>query len=240
MTKDDIIEEVKLSLTGNVLELEVEDKTFDLIIKKALRELQRYWDETTIINIPFASCIDYSDTPLADCQEIVRIYRTVGIGNSEDAYNSVTMDPLYAQQWLIFSNAGTMYNLSDYILNYGAWSTLTQIRNTISTDMAFRVDKQKHRLYINNNMSNPGTVAVEYIPKLQYVEDIKSEYWQDILVRLTTAITKQILGRIRTKFKNSNSLWQIDGDTILAEGNSEYSELITKLTENSNLQMWID
>lgn len=240
MTKDDIIEEVKLSLTGNVLELEVEDKTFDLIIKKALRELQRYWDETTIINIPFASCIDYSDTPLADCQEIVRIYRTVGIGNSDDAYNSVTMDPLYAQQWLIFSNAGTMYNLSDYILNYGAWSTLTQIRNTISTDMAFRVDKQKHRLYINNNMSNPGTIAVEYIPKLQYVEDIKSEYWQDILVRLTTAITKQILGRIRTKFKNSNSLWQIDGDTILAEGNSEYSELITKLTENSNLQMWID
>lgn len=240
MTKDDIIEEVKLSLTGNVLELEVEDKTFDLIIKKALRELQRYWDETTIINIPFASCIDYSDTPLADCQEIVRIYRTVGIGNSDDAYNSVTMDPLYAQQWLIFSNAGTMYNLSDYVLNYGAWSTLTQIRNTISTDMAFRVDKQKHRLYINNNMSNPGTIAVEYIPKLQYVEDIKSEYWQDILVRLTTAITKQILGRIRTKFKNSNSLWQIDGDTILAEGNSEYSELITKLTENSNLQMWID
>lgn len=240
MTKDDIIEEVKLSLTGNVLELEVEDKTFDLIIKKALRELQRYWDETTIINIPFASCIDYSDTPLADCQEIVRIYRTVGIGNSDDAYNSVTMDPLYAQQWMVFSNAGTMYNLSDYILNYGAWSTLTQIRNTISTDMAFRVDKQKHRLYINNNISNPGTIAVEYIPKLQYVEDIKSEYWQDILVRLTTAITKQILGRIRTKFKNSNSLWQIDGDTILAEGNSEYSELITKLTENSNLQMWID
>ena len=240
MTKDDIIEEVKLSLTGNVLELEVEDKTFDLIIKKALRELQRYWDETTIINIPFASCIDYSDTPLADCQEIVRIYRTVGIGNSEDAYNSVTMDPLYAQQWLIFSNAGTMYNLSDYVLNYGAWSTLTQIRNTISTDMAFRVDKQKHRLYINNNMSNPGTIAVEYIPKLQYVEDIKSEYWQDILVRLTTALTKQILGRIRTKFKNSNSLWQIDGDTILAEGNSEYNELITKLTQNANLQMWID
>lgn len=240
MTKDDIIEEVKLSLTGNVLELEVEDKTFDLIIKKALRELQRYWDETTIINIPFASCIDYSDTPLADCQEIVRIYRTVGIGNSDDAYNSVTLDPLYTQQWMVFSNAGTMYNLSDYVLNYGAWSTLTQIRNTISTDMAFRVDKQKHRLYINNNMSNPGTVAVEYIPKLQYVEDIKSEYWQDILVRLTTALTKQILGRIRTRFTQNSNLWAQDGDKLLQEGTTEYSELITKLTENSNLQMWID
>lgn len=42
MTLQDVIEEVKLELTGAVLELEIEDDTIALATKKALRELQRY------------------------------------------------------------------------------------------------------------------------------------------------------------------------------------------------------
>ena len=38
----DVIDEIKLELTGGVLELEIEDATIELVIKKALRELQRY------------------------------------------------------------------------------------------------------------------------------------------------------------------------------------------------------
>ena len=240
MTKEDVIEEIKLTLTGGVLELEIEDKTLDLIVQRTLRELQRYWDESTIINIPFASCIDYSNTPLENCKEIVKVYRTVGIGNSEDAGNSVTMDPLFTQQWMVFSNAGTMYNLTDYVMNYAAWTTLTQIRNTMSTDMAFRVDKQAHRLYINNNISNPSMVAVEYIPNLTDVEQIKSEYWQDILIRLATAYTKQILGRIRSRFVQSGALWTQDGDKMLQEGTDEINTIRETLRVNSNLNCIID
>lgn len=41
MTIQDVISEVKLELTGDVLELEIEDETIALVVKKALRELQR-------------------------------------------------------------------------------------------------------------------------------------------------------------------------------------------------------
>ena len=116
MTKEDVRQEVALELTGQVLEMELDDSTLDLTINKALRELQRYWDETTLVTIPYASCINYAGTPLEESSSIVRVYRTVGVGNSEDAGNSVTMDPMYAQQWMVFSNAGTMYNLQDYIV----------------------------------------------------------------------------------------------------------------------------
>lgn len=176
MTKHDIVEEIKLELTGRITELELDDSTIDLTINKGLRELQRYWDETTIVNVPYASCIDYSGTPLEDSSSIVKVYRTVGVGNSADAGNSLTMDPMYAQQWMVFSNAGTMYNLQDYVMNYAAWNTLGQVRNTMSTDMAFREDKHNNKLYINNNVSSPGLVSIEYVPKLSKVEDIKSDY----------------------------------------------------------------
>lgn len=85
-------------------------------------------------------------------------------------------DPLYMQQFMIFSNGGTMYNLQDYIMNYASWITLSKIKNTISTDLAFKEDRHNNKLYINNYMSSPGYITIEYIPKLKSVEDIKSDY----------------------------------------------------------------
>ena len=240
MTKNDIVEEIRLELTGQVLEMELDDSTLDLTINKALRELQRYWDETTLVTIPYASCINYAGTPLEESSSIVRIYRTVGVGNSEDAGNSVTMDPMYAQQWMVFSNAGTMYNLQDYVMNYAAWNTLSQVRNTISTDLAFREDKHACKLYINNNISSPGNITVEYIPKLRSVEDIKSDYWKDVLVRMSLDFTKIQIGRIRTKFTQSNALWTLDGDKLLEEGNTDLKELREILRANSNMVYPID
>ena len=240
MTKNDIVEEIRLELTGQVLEMELDDSTLDLTISKALRELQRYWDETTLVTIPYASCINYAGTPLEESSSIVRIYRTVGVGNSEDASNSVTMDPMYAQQWMVFSNAGTMYNLQDYVMNYAAWNTLSQVRNTISTDLAFREDKHACKLYINNNISSPGNITVEYIPKLRSVEDIKSDYWKDVLVRMSLDLVKIQIGRIRTKFTQSNALWTLDGDKLLEEGNTDLKELREILRANSNMVYPID
>ena len=240
MTKNDVVEEITLELTGKVLEMELDDSTLDLTINKALRELQRYWDETTLVTIPYASCINYAGTPLEESSSIVRIYRTVGVGNSEDAGNSVTMDPMYAQQWMVFSNAGTMYNLQDYVMNYAAWNTLSQVRNTISTDLAFREDKHACKLYINNNISSPGNITVEYIPKLRSVEDIKSDYWKDVLVRMSLDLVKIQIGRIRTKFTQSNALWTLDGDKLLEEGNTDLKELREILRANSNMVYPID
>lgn len=240
MTKNDVVEELKLELTGQVLEMELDDSTLDLTINKALRELQRYWDETTLVTIPYASCINYAGTPLEESSSIVRVYRTVGVGNSEDAGNSVTIDPMYAQQWMVFSNAGTMYNLQDYVMNYAAWNTLSQVRNTISTDLAFREDKHACKLYINNNISSPGNITVEYIPKLRSVEDIKSDYWKDVLVRMSLDLVKIQIGRIRTKFTQSNALWTLDGDKLLEEGNTDLKELREILRANSNMVYPID
>ena len=49
-------------------------------------------------------------------------------------------------------------------------------------------------------------VTIEYVPKLRSPEDIKSDYWIDVLIKLSIALTKQVLGRIRTRFSQSNAL----------------------------------
>ena len=49
-----------------------------------------------------------------------------------------------------------------------------------------------------------------------------------------------IVGRIRTRFKQSGALWEQDGDTLLEEGKTEYENLRTKLEVNDALCAPID
>ena len=240
MKLEDVLSEIKLELTGYVLDMEITDETLVSVIKKALRELERFWDETTMITVPFASCIDLDGEFFKEkVSSIVKIYRTEGVGDASSSI-SVTNDPIQMAQFAIFSNGGTMYNLQDYVMNYASWMTMYQIKNTMSTDMSFREDRHNKKLYINKANGAPNFITIEYIPKLQEVDDIKSDYWIDILIKYCVALTKIVLGRIRTRFTQSNALWTQDGDKILEEGNTELKELRELLRLNSNMTYLID
>lgn len=241
MKLQELIDEIKLELTGGgILKLEIDDQAIVQIIQKALRELERYIDETTLITIPWAPCIDLTGEFFEEhVSSIVKVYRNEAIGDA-NAGSIYTMDPMFAQQWMLFSNGGTMYNLNDYILNYASWLTLDKIKNTLSTDMAFKEDRHNKKLYINRYMSAPSYITIEYVPKIKSIEDISSDYWIDILVKLSTALAKVVVGRIRTRFTQSNALWAQDGDKMLEEGTTELKELREILRNNSNLVFGID
>jgi hypothetical protein len=219
--------------------MEITDETLVSVVKKALRELERFWDETTLLTVPYSSCIDLSGEFFEEqVSSIVKVYRTEGTGESSEGL-SVLTDPVQMAQFAIFSNGSTMYNLNDYVMNYASWMTLNKIRNTMSTDLSFKEDRHNKKLYINN-YNAPKAITIEYIPKLRSVEDIKSDYWVDIMIKYCVALTKIVLGRIRTRFSQSNALWTQDGDKILEEGNTELKELREILRVNSNMNFLID
>ena len=238
MKLEDVLDEIKLELTGRLLDMEIDDETLVSVVKKALRELTRYWDESRLITIPFASCIDLEGKFFDEqVSSIVKVYRTEGMGDSGNL--SVINDPVQMAQFAIFSNGGTMYNLNDYVMNYASWMTMYQIKNTMSTDLSFKEDRHNKKLYINN-YNTPSMITIEYIPKLNSIEDIQSDYWIDILVKYCVALTKIVLGRIRTRFSQTNALWTQDGEKILEEGNTELKELREILRVNSNMVYIID
>ncbi len=62
----------------------------------------------------------------------------------------------------------------------------------------------------------------------------------DILLRLALAYTKITLGRIRTRYTQSNALWNQDGETMLTEGNTELTALRERLQVQTNLSYPLD
>ena len=54
-----------------------------------------------------------------------------------------------------------------------SYNTSRQIMNTISTDLNFKEDKIGRKLYVNYTTGdNPGTITIEYIPKLETVDQV--------------------------------------------------------------------
>ena len=238
MTEQEYIENIKLELTGGILALEIPDETLSKILKRTLQEVQRFIDSTEFITVPYASCIDISNSKISS---VSRVFRVQGYtGDTELGMTTTVMDPMYVQTWMAFTNGGTMYNFNDYVLNYAAYNTLLQMRNTTSTDMAFKQDHQAGKLYINAAFDKPVAVTIEYVPVFSSVEEVKSDYWIDIIQRLAIAQTKVILGRIRTKYKSSSTLWTLDGETLLAEGQEELKDIREKLGVNSQIIYPID
>lgn len=238
MELQEYIDAIKLELTGGILTIELPDETIGQVVKKTLREVQRFIDETQIITVPFASCIDLSESSVSS---VSRIFRTEGLnGNTSESSTSSMVDPMYAQTWMAFTNGGTMYNLNDYLLNYMSYNTLLQLRNTASTDLSFKQDRHNNKLYINCDTNRPEKITIEFVPKFQDVNEVKSDYWIDIIQRLSIAQTKLILGRIRSRYTQSNALWAQDGDTMLSEATNEIKDIRDRLNENSQMIYPID
>lgn len=238
MLMSEYVDEIKLEITGGITHLEIPDETIEKTVNKCFREVKRYIDIHKFVTVPYAPCIDLTGFK---AQSIAKVYRTEGYtGDSNQGIAGGVADPMYAQQWMVFANGGNMFNLNDYILNYLSYNTLLQMRNTSSTDMAFRVDTDTKQLYVNAGYDKPVSITIEFVPEYDTVEDIKDEYWIDILQRMSLSMTKIILGRIRSKYTQSNALWGLDGDKLLEEGTTELSELRETLRVNNSMILPID
>lgn len=244
MNMDGYISEIKLKLTGSVLNLELDDTTLASLVNSALRETQRYIDITALKTIPYKNCIDLSEYKDLKINVVTKIYRSEGYaGNTNEGYSATDgyyIDPMYASQWQLLSGTGNMYNFNDYVYNYSAWNTLLQIRNTTSTDLAYKYDRMSNKLYVNTSSNVPKYITIEYVPRFDNVEQIVSDFWIDVIIRMSVALAKVTLGRIRTKYTQSNALWQNDGAIILAEGTQELSELRQALNASTQLVYPID
>ena len=235
------VDEIKTQLTGGLIELEIDDDHIKKIVNTALREVQRYIDTTKIITVPFSPCIDIAkleEEKNIKVSSVSRVFReqTYSSANSSASFS----DPLYLSQiQMLAGNGGNIGLLNNYVGNYAAYNSLLQIKNTTSTDLMFKEDKADKKLYINV-IDLPASITIEYVPRFDVVEDVTSDYWIDIIMRLSVALTKIGLGRIRSRFKQTNALWEQDGDQLLNEGNEELTALRETLRVASQLTYPLD
>lgn len=122
MDMNSLRDELRLRLTGGVIELELPDTSLDGCITSALRQIQRYYDSTSLATIPYSGCIDLKGTPVSS---VSRVFRTEGYTNGDgNLETSNSYDPMYLASWQMMSGSGQgMSTLNNWVSSYGAYNT---------------------------------------------------------------------------------------------------------------------
>lgn len=223
------VESIKDYFGCPVLELEVDDKQLVRIIDKALNELRNYVTDTRTITIPYVETgMNVAKYHMFAVQYVMRGQSQMALGDLNDVM-------------MFYSGASAVSSLANIdMTSYANALIFNSNKQAISTDLDFYFDKEQQKLYVSCNTLKPSSVTVEYIPEIMKVEDLLEPYWQSLLLRLATAMTKQIVGRIRSKYKLNSAQYELDGDTLLSEATSELAEIRQSLDANNDVLFVVD
>lgn len=220
------VDEVLLRLGGGVVKVELEDnQVIERVLSAAFREVQRYINITKFATVNYSRCIDLSAYPVYAVTQVMR-------GRASNVQAEMT-DALYLA---LSSMPYGMGGMSDY----RSYLRTQQIKNTLTSDLDFIWDQTTKRLYVDVTYPIPSQLTLAYIPVFTNPEDISDPFWEDVLCRLTLAIAKETLGRIRGKYVQNNVLISLDADQLLTEGREELATIRAQLQENSDLTLPIN
>ena len=128
-------------------------------------------------------------------------------------------------------NITGIYNLEDYTNAL----IIKRNLNTLATDMDFYWDKPNRKLYVYANPNIPTAVTINFKPEYYSVADIRESFWETQLRKLALGMCKIVIGRIRSKYTSSSAKFQLDGPTLLSEGNTEVQQVRDFLQNNKDI-----
>lgn len=224
LTVDDYCDYIKTVLGGSIVTIEVEDD-LPKIVGYAFKELQNYIMDPQTVTLNWQTVMDLSSLSVANVISIERGKNLVGPGGLQGI--------MFVYSRLATGGTPSLTDIARYTI-------ANQNKNAISTDGDFYYDKVNQKLYTYFFAPYPDTVTLTYTPMMEDVTQIYEPYWQNLLKRLSLAMTKEILGRVRGKYDLQSSTYKLDGNTLLAEAQTELTEIRAFLNENSDLLLPLD
>lgn len=212
MNSNDIVNIVKGSLGFPAVQIEVEDALIESYLSMSVAKISELSDFSKHITVPALPCQNF------DLGTVIQVYNN----DSSSIYEGSTdSDYLFDEtKTVVYTNGNYTRSRKDVILS--------QVSKNLNSNLVNRAFKQiDNQLYIYNMK---GNVTIEYLPKETTFDDLDNNL-KDWCFRYTLALTKEAVGRIRSKYKSTSSPFELDGDTLLNEGTQEKQQLIDELSE---------
>lgn len=214
-----IVMYIENQLGGQVLDLELKPEDIKQIVDQAFDEIKHYMTDTYTVTVPYANCIDLSKYNIDNVESVLR------------GQDSILTGVPFQLPAMDLMNITGMYNLE----SYANAMLIKRNMNILATDMEFMWDKPNQKLYVYANPNFPAYVTINFKPEYYSVEDIREDYWETQLRKLALGMCKVILGRIRSKYTSNSAKFQLDGPTLLAEGNAEVQQVRQFLDDNKDI-----
>lgn len=228
MTREEYIEDIKITLGAPVVKIHVE-ANIGLYVDKAFREVSRFITETRFKTVNYSNGpIDTKDLGINTVVQLFRTHNPSRVPDLSDIYSLTTINTANV--------SSTNLILSDYVYR----TQLNQLKSEMTTDLDFTFDKDDQKLYVNTFYPKPQRLTIVYIPEFRDVSEVHEMFWITYIQRLALAFAKEAEGRVRSKYELSSSLYKLDGDSLISEGITERDAVRQELVENSDIAFPMD
>lgn len=227
LSKQTYINNIKLQLGAPIVDIELENYLGD-IVDMAFMELKGYISDSETMTVPYQQVIDLKGKKVGHIAYLMRGQQNVSVSGLQD------MMYIYTAR----SRAGV--NNSFTLSDYARALMVQQNKNALATDLDFMYDKKEEKLYVYCQKVVPSTITLVYTPDYEDVSELYEPFWQNLLKRLSLALTKEALGRVRGKFTLASATYNLDADRLLAESQTELSEIRAYLNSNKDFILPID
>lgn len=212
MSDKELKDYIESMLGSSYVDVELTEDDYNVIIKQTLNKVAPYYDGRRFI-LGQGTVIDLSDHP--GIKEIINVYDTKEVN-------------IFSLQDYVFGGNGIMIYSSNLIDKLETYVCYQMMYNEFNNLKGINFRYIKPNLYITGYESEQ--VLIEAIVRPEALSDIErtSEYFYWVK-DYALALAKEIVGRTRTKFAVDGSPYQLDGNTLLQEAQSEKQALESKL-----------
>lgn len=214
-----IVKYIENNLGGQVLDLELTPENIKEIVEQAFEEIKHYMTDLYTVTVPYAQCIDLKKYNVDSVESVMR------------GQDSILTGMPFQMPAMNLMNITGIYNLEDHTNAL----IIKRNLNTLATDMDFYWDKPNRKLYVYANPNIPTAVTINFKPEYFSVADIRESFWETQLRKLALGMCKIVIGRIRSKYTSSSAKFQLDGPTLLSEGNTEVQQVRDFLQNNKDI-----
>lgn len=200
------IRRIKLMLGGSrILSLEVDDSEIAELIDIAYEKMRPYITDTEYITKAYARCIKLDDS----VEEVRKV-----IPASQLTVSASPTDEI-------------MFDFQAY--STGKINPVSIVRKAVTPDIniPFEYVAETKLLYLTEGYTT-GNVTIE-VTKSTPLENVRDDRALQWIFSYSLALTKEVIGRIRSKAKSSNVPIELDGDTLLSEASTEKQTLESSL-----------
>lgn len=210
MTEADIKNYVKTQLGISWVDVEAEDKDIKTMIQMALDKLAPYYEGVRYVQAS-GKVIDLS------------LHDPVAIRN---VWNCKNDDLISVQEYAFGGNGIYIYDAT-FLNRFIGFQSYKVLQNELNYQKSINYKYIKPYLYLDDYKD---TVLIEMTVRPKVVSDVENDSMYCSWVKeYTLALTKELVGRVRSKFSVEGSPYTLDGNTLLQEAAAEKANLENQL-----------
>ena len=224
--KESMVKRIKLMLGSSVLKIEISDEDIESLISIALDTIKPYLVDYKYITLPYARSIDLTEYNVV---EVIRVIPSYLLHNSNYAVEADTYFSGISEYSISLGNG--LGNSTAYLKE----KALRTAKGSVypDFDIPFDYDESTNTLMVSPYLIS-GDITIECLPDYKDVDELKDQKTLKWIYLYSLALTKEVIGRIRSKAQSQNVPIHLDGDTLLKESSAEKSKLEEELINNQS------